>query len=260
MMKMANQMYKYHLILLIAVLVTQSVMAQASAMTQASTATQASTIVLATFDQEAPRLTVSELVMRSIYKKLDIEMQLDRHPGNRVLSLANSGKVDGVLLRAAVIENLAKNLIKIPTPIAHIRYTAFTKRKNTFEVNGWDSLKPYKVGILRGIKLNEERSKHLNREIITTYPSLFKMLYLERLDVAVFTELDGLYALKKLNLHNDIVNLSPPIEITPSFHFLHKKHSQLIKRISSLMHQMHTSGELQQLINQSEIKVIESLP
>ena len=241
-------MYKSHLILLIAILVTPPVMAQTS------------TIVLATFDQAAPRLSVSELVMREVYRKLDIEMKLDRHPGNRVLSLANSGKVDGVLLRATVIESLARNLVKIPTPIAHIRYTAYTKKSKAFTVNGWDSLKPYKIGILRGIKQNEERTKHLNREIITTYPSLFKMLYLERVEVAVFTELDGLYALKKLNLHNDIINLSPPLEVVPSYHFLHKKHSKLIARVSNLMQEMQSSGELQELINQSEITVIESLP
>lgn len=241
-------MFNPRLILLVAILATTPVMAQTPS------------IVLATFDQEAPQLAATELVMKAVYKKLDIELQIDRHPGNRVLSLANSGKVDGVLLRATVIEDLAKNLVRIPIPIADIRYTAYVKRAKAFKINGWESLKPYKVGVLRGIKLVEEQSKHLNPEMVTSYTSLFKMLYLERIDVAIFTELDGLYALKKMDLHNDIIKLSPPLEVTPAYHFLHKKHSTLIAKMSALMHEMQQSGELQELIKQSEITVIDSLP
>ena len=218
------------------------------------------TIVLATFDQAAPRLSVTELVMREIYKKLDIELKVDRHPGNRVLSLANSGKVDGVLIRATIIENIAQNLVKINTPIAHVKYVVYTKQAKAFEVDGWGSLKPYSIGIVESLKLVEERTKPFNPEVLTTYSSLFKMLYLERVDLAIFTELDGLYALKKMNLHNEIISLSPALEITPSYHFLHKKHAGLIKRLSSLMQEMQTSGELETLIKRSEMVVINSLP
>lgn len=224
------------------------------------TTAQTSPIVIATFDQAAPRLIASELVMKEIYKKLNIEMQLDKHPGNRALSLADGGKVDGELLRTPAIESITSNLVRIPTPIAHINYTAYTKKAKTFTINDWNSLKPYKVGIIRGIKLVEERSRFLNPDVISAPQSLFKMLYLERTDVVVFTEFDGLFMLKKVNLHNEITKLSPPLEVVPTYHYLHRKNPELIKKLSALMQEMEASGELQALIKRSETTVIDSLP
>ncbi|WP_250655775.1 substrate-binding periplasmic protein [Alkalimarinus coralli] len=221
---------------------------------------ETSTVTLATFDQEAPRLTVTEMVLREVYKKLNINLQVDKHPGNRALMLANNGKLDGTLIRSALLTDITPNLIKIPIPVAHVEYVAYTKKNKKIDVENWDSLTPYSIGILKGVKLIELRSKHLNTEMVTNHRSIFKMLYLERFDVALFTKLDGLYALKKMNLHTVIVDLSPPLEVAPAYHFLHRKHSTLIDSVSKLMQKMQNSGELQALIQQSERKVMESLP
>lgn len=223
-------------------------------------AAEISRVIITTFDQPAPRLTVTELVMKEIYKKLNIEMQLDKHPGNRALSLANGGKSDGELIRTTAIERTKSNLVRIPTPISQVRYSVYTKKAKAFEVKDWNSLKPYSIGVVSGIKFIEERSELFDSTVISNPQSLFKMLYLERVDVAVFTELDGLFMLKKLNLHNDIVNLSPPLEVVPVYHYIHRKHTALIDQLSTLMQEMETSGELQALIRQSESMVIESLP
>ena len=221
---------------------------------------ETSTIILATFDQAAPRLTVTEMVLREVYKQLSINLQVDRHPSNRALMLANNGKLDGTLIRSALLEEITPNLIKIPIPVAQVEYVAYAKKNNKIEVENWDSLTPYSVGILKGVKLMEQRTKHLNTEVVTNYQSIFKMLYLERFDVAIFTKLDGLYALKKMNLHTVIIDLSPPLEVAPAYHFLHRKHSTLIDRVSKLMQEMQASGELQSLIQKSERNVIQSLP
>ncbi len=86
------------------------------------------------------------------------------------------------------------------------------------------------------------------------------MLYLERIDTAIFTELDGLFALKAMNLQNDIKKIDPILEVSPSYHFLHKKHKVLISKLTKLMGEMDSSGELAALIYKSELTVAESLP
>lgn len=225
-----------------------------------ATMAQTSAVIISTFDQAAPRLSASALVMKEIYKKLDIEMQLNRHPGNRALSLANLGKVDGELIRTVAVEEKTQNLVRIPVPIGQLKAVVYTKQTNAFEVNNWQSLKPYHVGILRGVKLVEERSQFLNPAIISSPKSLFKMLYLDRINVVVFTELDGLFTLKKLNLHNEIIKLSPPLETIPGYHYLNRKHTVLIEKLSALMKEMEASGELQALIEKSEHTIIDSLP
>lgn len=217
-------------------------------------------IILATFDQKAPRLTASEIIVQKIYNKLDIVLEVVKHPGNRSLVMANKAQVDGVLVRADLIEGLAENLVKIPYPIAHVKYSAYAKKSKLIKIDGWASLNPYRVGVLRGVKLIEERTKGLNQIKNNNFKALFKVLYLDRIDVAIFTELDGLYALKAMNLHNEIQKLEPVLEVSPAYHFLHKKHSNLIKEMTSLMKQMNESGELEALIHQSEMTVINTLP
>ncbi len=217
-------------------------------------------IVLSTFDQSAPRIAASEMIVRALYRKLDIDLVIEWHPGSRALVLANSGNLDGVLVRTTVIEHSFDNLVRVPYPIAQIKYAAFAKRNRSINVDGWDSLKPFKIGIGRGIKLTEERTMGLDRLIVNSYKSLFKMLYLDRVDIVVFTELDGLYALKGMDLHHGIQKLDPILEVVPSYHFLHKKHHWLIKQLTDLMQKMDDSGELQALIHESELAVIESMP
>ncbi len=245
---MSNRVGKLYIIVLFFVFFTDAIFAEPKK------------IVLATFNQDAPRLTASEIIVRTLYNKLGIELKIVKHPGNRVLLMANSAQVDGVLLRGTIIEGLAENLLRIPYPIALIKYSAFTKKSKQIKIDDWNSLSPYRIGVPRGIKLIEERTKNFNQIKNNNLLASFKMLYLDRIDVTVLTELDGLYALKAMNLHNDIQKLEPALEVSPAYHFLHKKHSNLINKMTKLMKKMDESGELKKLIYQSEMTVISTLP
>ncbi len=148
---------------------------------------------------------------------------------------------------------MAPNLVRVPVSIYTTNVVVFTKDKQ-FPVKGWDSLKPHKIGILRGIALIDAKTNGFNRQVVNSPVSLFKLLFAERVDVAVFMHLDGLAILKKANLHDSIKFLSPPLMKLKLYHYLHKKNKYLVPKLEKILAAMEKSGELKQIVKQAKEK------
>jgi len=67
------------------------------------------------------------LIMKNIYKQLDIDLKLIKFPTKRAITAANRYEVDGELSRVAGLSKQYKNLIQIPIPINSINITVFSK-------------------------------------------------------------------------------------------------------------------------------------
>ena len=114
-------------------------------------------------------------IIKEAYKRIGIGAEIIKVPAERALSLSNSGQVDGEVFRIAGIDKKYTNLIQISVPIFIADNYLFTKHLD-FTVKGWESLKPYKVGIRRGVKFAEEGTKEMDRQIVNDYHSLFTIL------------------------------------------------------------------------------------
>ena len=75
------------------------------------------------------------------------------------------------------------------------------------------------------------------------YPALFRMLERGRLDVGVMPRINGLDALNRLDIRG-VRELRPAIIRIDLFHYLHKKNSHLVPRISAVLEGMKRTGEL----------------
>ena len=88
---------------------------------------------------------ISEVITRKAYKRIGIDVEILKVPGERALRMANSGKADGEVQRIDGISANYHNLISVRPAINYTQGTAFTRSK-TFVVEGWNSLRPYKIG------------------------------------------------------------------------------------------------------------------
>jgi len=191
---------------------------------------------------------ISQLVLEEAYKKLNIEIDIIALPGERALRTSNSGKVDGELFRIANIEKRYKNLVVVPTPINVLQGIAFTKNLRP-SIEGWDSLKPFKIGIQVGIKFAERGTQEMNPILVDTNEQLFKMLDNERLDIIIAAMANGLKTMHKLKLES-IHPIQPPIQEYPLYHYLHKKHLSLVPQIDKVLQDMHKTGRTQTIRNE----------
>ncbi len=168
---------------------------------------------------------------------------------------ANAGTYDAEVARVIGLEEKFPNLIRIPVAIYQIEGVAITKNKD-IPINGWESLSPYKIGVLRGVQFAEEGTKNLNRERSNSLESLFRKLNAGRVDVVVEAKLNGVITIKRLMLHDSVRILQPPLVTIELFHYVHKKNEHLVPKLTQTLRKMRQNGLLDELIQKSEQTVI----
>ena len=196
---------------------------------------------------------IGEVITREAYKRIGIDVEIRKYPGERAFRLADSGKVDGEVHRIDGISAKYKNLIQIKPPINFIEGTAFS-RTTKFVVDGWDSLKPYRLGYILGIKFAENNTRGMKSTAVSDYTRLFQLLGKDRVDVVIAPRLNGLYQMNKLGIRN-VTELKPAIMRFELFHYLHKKHEDLVPKIAAVFNEMKASGEMTR-IRDHVIKVL----
>ncbi len=179
---------------------------------------------------------------------LKIKPVLRPVPSQRALMMTNTVG-DGELMRLKNIKELAPevttNFVIIPEIIMTNNVVVFTKNLN-FTVKGWESLKPYKNGVQRGIRLFD---KTPNRVDVNHISQAFKMLDLNRVDTVLIFKIVGLQMIKK-GKYKGIKILKPPLRKIEAYPFLHKKHKKIAGKIAAALRSMKKDGSFQKIRNE----------
>lgn len=153
----------------------------------------------------------------------------------------------------------------IPFPINFLEGVVFTKKQD-INIKGWDSLKPYTIAIRIGTKFAEDGTKGMKVGKFDSNEKIFKLVSENRYDVCISSRIVGLYQIKKQNLIG-IKVLEPPLIKHDLFHYLNKKHENLIPIISKELKKMQQEDRISEirkefitrLVN-SDIKVEQIVP
>lgn len=213
-----------------------------------------------------PKKVIVIRILEEAYHRLGIDFEFRHYPAERSLRIANAGEeVDGELFRGvnAKIEENYLNLIKIPVPLTYGEFVVFTREVN-FEIDGWESLRPYHIGIEIGVKGIERGTEGMNVEKVPETDKLFLMLAEGRFDIAVAPRTVGLMHLTRLsNLYGEYENfqhisvLEPPIKKDPLYHYLHAKHTDIVPRLTMVLEDMNSNGDIQTIIDRAMIEIME---
>jgi len=91
---------------------------------------------------------------------------------------------------------------------------------------------------------------------ISSTRRLMEFLRAGRADIALTNTINGLRELRRLEITN-IVPSGPPLEVLELFHYIHKDHKELVPRVDAVIREMIASGEMQDLINKTELQIME---
>ena len=185
---------------------------------------------------------ISEVIVRKAYARLGYQTEIVRYPAERALQLADSGRADGDVQRIAGLATHYPNLIQLQPPINYIEGSVFTAGKK-ITVAGWESLRPYRIGLIRGIKFAELNTAGMDRDIVGNYPALFTMLEKGRFDLVVSPRLNGSYQLLRLRIAG-IAPLEPAIERFELYHYIHRQRAELAPGLEAVFRDMEAAGEL----------------
>lgn len=203
------------------------------------------TMHVSTLLEQDPATSIAEQVMGEAYHRLGLQLEVHRLPGERSLLSANTGKMDGELYRKVGMEKVYPNLMIVPVPLLTYEIVVFT-RGTTFVVNGWESLRPFTIGFVRGIKIVEQNTQGMKIEPVLTMQQAFQKMELGRTDVVVANRASGLAVIKALQLEG-IGILTPPLVSFPVYHYLHQKHAALAPRLTTVLQKMHKDMTIEKI-------------
>jgi polar amino acid transport system substrate-binding protein len=191
-----------------------------------------------------------DLIVKEAFRRAGYEVKIIHAPSERCLVNANNGTDDGNFARVAGLEATYPNLVMVPVPIAAFEFAVFSKRKNIV-VDGWDSLKPYKTGIITGWKILEKNIGHLpSLSRASDQDSLFDMLEKEHIDLAVFDLTEGGELLRQRK-PSAIRALKPLLDKRDMYIYLNKRHAALIGPLSKTLKDMKRDGTFQRILSAS---------
>jgi polar amino acid transport system substrate-binding protein len=213
--------------------------------------TQATEFVLTTA-AEAPyhrpdQTGLMNQLVAEAFRRVGIEIRVVQMPGERALQTSNAGNVDGDAFRVMGLQDHYNNLIPTTESIFDMNFSAFTLSPMSTE-NSWDDISKLRIGIVRGYKILEFQSQGMNVTQVNDQLSMFNMLLVGRIDVAVTSKQIGLDALRRNGITGLVLN-EPPILVMPLFIYLHKKHEALVPLLTQAVKDMKADGTHQRIID-----------
>ncbi len=187
---------------------------------------------------------ISKVLLDEAYGQIGIKIELVSPPAFRSLKLANQGFLDGEINRIDGFQHKFKNLIRVPVAINYVEEVVFSKNVD-FTVSSPESLKPYSVAVVRGIKSTEIITRGVERTFVSHSAQQFYMLDRDRVDLAITDRTLGLGIIKDMKLTN-IKILKPSLIKRDLFHYLHKRNIAIAEKITLVLKQMELSGRIKE--------------
>lgn len=177
------------------------------------------------------------------YKNLDIEVNFLTLPNKRGLRMANSGEIDGEMLRVADTEIHHPNLIQVPVPICSIESILVANER--VMATTYEDLKKYRFGITIGYVDQENlvEKYQLNATRVIKNNTLLEMLMRDRVDVIFLTKLESKYIISK-SRNTKLKVLQGFEREMLLYHYLHKKHKALVPQITNALQALTKAGKV----------------
>lgn len=188
-----------------------------------------------------------EKVAREAFHRIGREIDVDTTPGERSLINANSGLVDGELMRRPGFEAIYPNLIRVPEKIGDMDFVAYTNRQDIKGPVTWDTLASYVVAYPTGWKIFDKQVKARQVTKVRAIDDLFVLLDLKRADIVLADRWEGLYAMRKDTRVAWLVE--PPLASLPMFMYLNKRHAALVPEVARALAAMKADGTYKRIFD-----------
>ena len=195
------------------------------------------TLVFVTADSASNVINAYHDFLKLVYGEVGYDIRVARLPTKRSYVHADVEKADGIVISTESLLKDYTNMIMVPVPLRQVELVVFSSTRE-FTVEGAASLRPYRVGLMRGYFLSEEITRDMDRIIVEDYDALFSILQVGRVDVALALKGEGRRFLKRHPRFQGFKVLEPPLFSATMYHFLNKKHESLIPKIIPVMERL----------------------
>jgi len=207
--------------------------------------------------EKNPDQYIASRILTDIYQRAGIPMAIKAVPSLRATQMLSEGKSDGEVARIASYVQLNPKFQLVTPAYYAINSAAFSIKP--VRIKSISDLKPYKIGIIKGIQRSEELVKNLNHvERVSDFKALFLMLKSGRFDVIIDSELSSRYMAKKYGVTD--IHLIGILARHDVHHILSPANKELATKISAEIETLKKSGELDKLYEKYEDEIMNSEP
>ena len=190
---------------------------------------------------------ITDLQLKEVFSRADIGLEIEHLPAERALINANEGIDDGTFLRVSGLGNSYANLVEVPESFMDFEFVAISKNPD-IEINGWESLAPYRIGIITGWKIVENNTGNMEVTKVSNVDQLFQLLNLDRAEIVIYEKIRAMIALKNKPVAGAVILQSPLVK-KPMYLYLNIKHKNLIQKIAGAIRSSKSDGTHDQLFN-----------
>ena len=196
---------------------------------------------------------VFDQLMIEAFRRVGRAVRIETPPAERGLINANEGIDDGDGPRIESIDQQYSNLVRVPEPLFDLDFVAFSEQD--IPIDGWQSLLPYDVAIVRGWKILEANLAGVHSLVRVRTPELlFRLLANHRADVVVIERMIGQSLVHSMNLTR-VRALSPSLAIRRSYLYLNRKHADLVPALATALSAMKQDGTFARIFARAGLPV-----
>ncbi|MEZ7197949.1 substrate-binding periplasmic protein [Pseudodesulfovibrio karagichevae] len=185
-------------------------------------------------------------VLEAAYARLGIPVFFRDYPARRGLAEANAGAADGEAVRMGGLTRELPDLIQVEPSIVTVQGVAVTCDPDLV-VRSRADLAGLRIGVHPGIRLSEKLVHGLDHVVEGRWEQLFRMLYLDRLDVII--AFDGIERTQAGRSGAERLRVIRPARWRiPLYHYLNRRHADLVPRIQAVLETMRDDGEIERIL------------
>ncbi|GHE87788.1 substrate-binding periplasmic protein [Thalassotalea profundi] len=204
---------------------------------------------------------IGEIVLTEVYHRLGYKISITPFSGKRAEYEANEGLKDGEIMRVWSYGEKNKNLIRVPTPYLTLTTIAFVKSENNITLEHNNDLANYNVARVMGLKHTEEITQGMPNVVeANSTVNMLQLLEQNIVDIALTDYIDGMWALSKLKREHNIIVYPRPLAYLGLYHYLHKKHIDLVEKVDREIKAMKISGELAKITQKARNEIFVGIP
>jgi len=183
----------------------------------------------------------------------NIDFEIYRQPGRRVITMVNSGKFDGDAARKGdfkVVSNSDTSAyVRVNEPVLKVRLSLVTRKNSSFVAPTWEAVNLGSTIFIRGSKHIRHKITENNRISVETYASMLAMVATKRARIGVGFKSAIENELRNTPTLAGRLQLSArPIESYAMYTYLHRDRSHYRPMLESALRAFKQTADYQKLV------------
>ncbi|GAA3964572.1 transporter substrate-binding domain-containing protein [Allohahella marinimesophila] len=204
-------------------------------------------IVFASANEGEPVFRMAENLLAELGRRMAVKIELISLPVERGAHSLENGRIDAELSRILEFGKTRPELIRVEETIARVAYHAYATKPYT-DLNGWNSLKPYRIVHRMGLQFVKEYLGEMNVQAVNSTEAGLAFMLRDRADVYIETPPLVEPLLQTHPEFSEIRRIDPAIAWFDTYTYFAPDHTVMAERYLQALRSMKVDGSYQKLM------------